>query len=133
MIDLHFLAEGAQADPSTIGMAAKNIGNSIIAGLIYTNSYGGRPGEWEMLERAQVASSAALAPATLPPPAASNIATTSIQAHQCMVLRTMAAEAKASQGHCHQQQLHSRVGLRVAWPCKPYHLHQQARWRSLSS
>lgn len=53
MIDLHYLVEQAKAS-KVVDVKAKSLANSIISGLLYTNSWGGRPGEWESLTRAKV-------------------------------------------------------------------------------
>lgn len=53
MVDLHWVVESTKDQPSKAA-SVRSIGNCIIAGLLYLNSYGGRPGEWELLQRVKV-------------------------------------------------------------------------------
>lgn len=61
MIDLHFLVQKVKSTSheveasTTRSKAFRSAANVIIGGLIYTNSWAGRPGEWEALERITVA------------------------------------------------------------------------------
>ena len=55
MTDLHWLKETCFSGPTGMNRSSKMAINTIAAGLIFTNSYAGRPGEWESLLKEKVA------------------------------------------------------------------------------